>query len=68
MSVPFNILYFLRVPEFKNVEWKPISSDDEIDYLRISSPSDIQAEHAKEIGSTSFWDFLSSKENAYLFS
>ncbi|KAF2895283.1 hypothetical protein ILUMI_10894 [Ignelater luminosus] len=55
------------VAEFENVEWKPVSSNEEVDYMHISSPNDIRAEHAKEIGLASFWNSLPLKENAHLF-
>ncbi|KAF2891634.1 hypothetical protein ILUMI_14539, partial [Ignelater luminosus] len=55
------------VAEFENVEWKPVSSNEEVDYMHISSPNDIRAEHAKEIGSALFWNSLPLKENAHLF-
>ncbi|KAL3287467.1 hypothetical protein HHI36_001938 [Cryptolaemus montrouzieri] len=56
------------VPEVGGVKWDPVVPDkEEIDFLEINSPENIQMKSIKELAPKEFWSSLPIKENNHIY-
>ncbi|KAK4876784.1 hypothetical protein RN001_009290 [Aquatica leii] len=51
-----------RTPKYKDVSWKPVKDNKEIDYMFINKPDDVTMKAGKEFGAKTFWWSLPIQE------